>query len=302
MKKFKLLSTSFIVALSFASSQASYGMDNNDENNYQKQRPTWLKDGSDVSMLPLYVGKKVLAMAIYQEAIETGRSSGNIEATCKVFQYIITNDKKTFNQNVNRDEKERSPLQFNTRLAFLEGLKVHYNINTKEKIEIFDKFYNGKLIYRQNPNSDNGKIELLISGLNHPFKGEFDLSNFGDIEKNLSINMGYRNRVKKKNKERIEIWLSPWFLIEKNINTTTKDINNIFPKELSLTSPIVIFWTLGKWDRLDSYDFLTKKNLSEISQLNLHNNEERDGAVFLGLRQGPRVFYKYGGTLNFVFE
>lgn len=278
---FKRLSTSLIVALSFAASQASWGMDNNDEKNNQpitvKQEPTWSKDTGPFSKLPRYLGKKILDMTIYQQAFETGKSPGNIEATCKVFHNIIGEDTKTFNQNIKLDEKERSLLQFNTRFAFLEGLKVHYNITNQEQIEVFNKIYNGKLIYKPNPNSDNEKIELLISGLKHPLKGEFDLSQCGGTGEALSINMGYRKGQNSKNGEKIEIWFAPWFLIAKDLDTTASHFKPIMDKWKPEQAPVGIFFTCGRGYNLSWYDYLTTESTDEVSKGNLFQKYERLG-------------------------
>lgn len=285
MKKFKLLSTSLIVALSVAAFQASWGMDvNNDEKNNQpiivKQLSTWSKNTGFFSILSQNVGKKILDMAIYQQAIDTGKSPGNIEATCKVFRDIIANHTKDFNVSIQLSEegkeklikKGKDPLVSNTRRAFLEGLKVHYDIRTQEKLEVFNRIYNGKLIYRPNHNSDEGRVELPISAFKHPFKGEFDLSKCGDTRQYLSINMGYRKKKNPKNVDKVEIWFAPRFLIEKECNAKASHFKPIVDNWKQEQAPVGMFWTEGGWDRLDQYDYLTSSSMDELEIINLLEN------------------------------
>jgi len=270
--RFKLLSTSLIVALSFASSQASYGME---------------VEAFEFNKLALPLQKKILDMAIYQQAVDEGKSPGNIEATCKAFRDIIVTDTDNFNKNIKLDEKERSPLPFNTRLAFLKGLKVYYNINTPEQIEVFDKIYNGKLIYRPNPNSDDGKIELPISALKHPLKGKFDLSKCGDAGNYLSINMGYRKKMNPENAEKVEIWVALRILIEKELDGTASHFKPIMENWDTEKAPGAIFFTWGGWDNLGWYDYLTSENMDDLSKVDLYKNWEKTAPGRIG--EGVRV-------------
>lgn len=235
MKKFKLLSTSLIVALSFASSQASYGMED---------------APFEFNKLAKPLQKKILDMAIYQQAIDTGKSPGNIEATCKVFHNIIGEDTENFNQNIKLDEKESSPLKFNTRLAFLEGLKGYYKITTQEQTKVFNRIYNGKLIYTDPATKKT--TELPISALKHPLKGTFDLSNCGDTGQYLSINMGYRKKMNSKNAVKGETWVAPRFLIEKELNANASHFRPIMRDWDMGLAPVGMFWNRGGW-RLEMY-------------------------------------------------
>ena len=84
--------------------------------------------------------------------------------------------------------------------------------------DIYDRFLNGKLIYKPDPNSDEGKVELRIADLEDPLNGTFDLSRCGDTGKYLSIATGYRKGKKPENASKVEIWFAPRFLIEKELN------------------------------------------------------------------------------------
>lgn len=295
---FKRLSTSLIVALSFASSQASWGMDNNDENNNQpitvKQVPTWSKDTGPFSKLPQYVGKKILDMAIYQQAIDNGKSPGNIETTCKVFRDIIVSDTEKFNK------KENYVYVFNTRFSFLEGLKLHYNITTQEQIEVFNKIYNGKLIYKPDPNSDTEMIILPISGLKHPFQGKFDLSKCGDTGQYISINLGYRKKMNSKNAKKVEIWVAPRFLIKKELNANASHFQPIMDTWQQGQAPVGMFWTWGGWENLDSYDYLKSSTTDELSKINLLENWQKSD--FRNPRTRAMVMLKYFPAKHFIFH
>jgi|GEM_PF-2620486 len=71
---------------------------------------------------------------------------------------------------------------------------------------------NGELVYKLNPDSDDGMKRLKISDLPNPFAGSFDLSGCGDADKYLSISMGLRKGKKDSSEDKSEIWLIPRFL------------------------------------------------------------------------------------------
>lgn len=85
--------------------------------------------------------------------------------------------------------------------------------------DIYRRFVNGKLIYRPTEGSDVGKIELPIAAFSNPLMGTFDLSPCGDTGQYLSISTGYRKEKKQENTNKVEIWFSPRFLIEREVNT-----------------------------------------------------------------------------------
>ena len=135
--------------------------------------------------------------------------------------------------------------------------------------EIYQRFYNGKLIYRPNKKSDVGMVTLPISALANPLKGTFDLSQCGDTWKYLSISTGYSKGKRPENKDKVEIWFAPRFLIEKELYTTAKHFQEILPK-WNECAPVGMFWTWGGMDSLDSFDYLTTKNMDNLSKINLY--------------------------------
>src|SRR5262249_35837814 len=85
---------------------------------------------------------------------------------------------------------------------------------------IYQRFFNGVLVYRPNPDNDAGMIKLPIAALRNPLEDTFDLSQCGDTGKYLSISTGYRRQVNPANANKVEIWFAPKFLIDKYINST----------------------------------------------------------------------------------
>lgn len=132
--------------------------------------------------------------------------------------------------------------------------------------EIYLRFINGKLIYKPNKDNNIGRIELPFSDLPNPLDGTFDLSNCGDIGRYLNINIGYQKEKKEENKNKVEVWIVPRFVIEKNQASSAKYLAPIMDE---FTSPIGIFWTWGGWDQSDEkmswYDYLTVQDFDELS-------------------------------------
>ena len=138
--------------------------------------------------------------------------------------------------------------------------------------EIYKKFLDGRLIYRPDPKSDNGMIELRIGDLANPLEGTFDLLQCGDMEKYLSISTGYRKVKKTENAKKSEIWFVPRFLVEKEINGGAGNFKKIFPDKWPESALVGIFWTWGHWDNIDDWyryvtepqDTLGEKNICDL--------------------------------------
>lgn len=180
-------------------------------------------------------------------------------------------------QDFQRDEETQQPLSSQL-LAQKKGLFEKYQIYKSHHAlliqngyteESFQHFLNGKLIYRPNVNSDEGKIEMCIVDLVNPLESEFDLSGCGDAGQYLSINTGYRKGKIAANANKLEIWFVPKFLVEKELNTTAGHFRGIMSK---WTAPIGIFWTWGGWDKMEWYDYMVTKTPNELSQKNLYEN------------------------------
>jgi hypothetical protein len=147
--------------------------------------------------------------------------------------------------------------------------KARYGV-TPENEHIYQQFLNGVLIYRPNPQSDEGMVELKISDLPNPLEGTFDLSGCGDTGKYLSISTGYRKETISENSDKLEIQLAPRLMIEKNLGSSAGHFLPIMDNWNEETAPIGIFWSWGGGSNLSRYDFLTTMRTHEISSKNLY--------------------------------
>ena len=124
--------------------------------------------------------------------------------------------------------------------------------------EIYEKFLKGVLVYRPNKGSDVGRIDLPIAALSNPLGGTFDLSNCGDTGKYLSISTGYRKGYNPDNKNKVEIWFAPWFLVDKEKSHLPTDhhMREILKTWKPEQAPIGIFWTWGGWSGVHALDYV----------------------------------------------
>jgi hypothetical protein len=171
------------------------------------------------------------------------------------------------------------------RLKFGKLNTLHYSIPiplvAQGHEKIYERFLKGKLIYKPNPNSYKGQAELPISALANPLEGVFDLSKCGDTGQFLSISTGYRKEKKRKNARKVEIWFTPRFLVEKELNTTTGHFKTLIPANWPETAQIGIFWTRGDWDNLDCYDHLTNQNMDALGGNDLYQQWRNSHAMWM---------------------
>jgi hypothetical protein len=135
--------------------------------------------------------------------------------------------------------------------------------------DIYIRFLSGKLIYKPDPNSDNGRIELPIRALTNPLEGTFDLSQCGDTGQSLSIATGYRKAQKDENTNKTEIWLTPRFLVERNLATTAAHFRPIMSAWNEEAAPVGIIWNLGNWE-LNLFDYVTTHSFEQLSDEQLY--------------------------------
>ena len=145
-------------------------------------------------------------------------------------------------------------------------------VSAKGNEEMYRRFLKGELIYRpKGIDKTEGEIRLRIADLKNPLEGRFDLSKCGDAGNYLSINTGYRKGKKEENANKVEIWLTPRFLVEKEQSGSAKHLQGImgeWNKEIS----VGVLHTWGGWDITygfeynitTSNDLMSKKNLYEI--------------------------------------
>lgn len=139
--------------------------------------------------------------------------------------------------------------------------------------DVYLRFISGRLIYKPDPKSDNGRVDIPIAALANPLEGTFDLSRCGDTWQHLSISTGYRRDKKVENARKTEIWITPRFMIAKNINATASHYQPIIG-EWDETSPIGIFLNRGD-DDLGLYAYLINQGIDDISSSNLQQNDEK---------------------------
>lgn len=147
----------------------------------------------------------------------------------------------------------------------------YFNIDEKDK-DIFWHLFKGKIIYKPDPNSDNGRVDVFISALPNPLEGTFDLSQCGETGKHLSISTGYRKVTKLENANKVEIWFTPRFLVKKEINTTAGHLKAIFPSKWSESAQVGMLVTWGGSNEMERYDYLTTENVNNLSNIKLHEN------------------------------
>jgi hypothetical protein len=191
---------------------------------------------------------------IFEYAVTPGLKEAKLlrlSTVCKTWESIVKSDRKTIFKK-----------------AIDEAIKEVFPGNEGN----FRKFLNGRLIYKPNKDNDVGKIELRIGDLANPLEGTFNLSGCGEVGEHLSISTGYRKEKRTENAKKIEIWFTPRFLVEKEINGSVSHFKEIFPDQWPEIAPVGIFWTWGDWDNIDWYDYFTTQNINEIYNNDLYEN------------------------------
>lgn len=148
-----------------------------------------------------------------------------------------------------------------------------------------ERFLAGKLLYRPNfllktPREDRdvGMIEVPFRSLEDPLNGTFDLSDFGETGKYLSIHTGYKKGKIPGNEGKLEIWIMPMFLVEEDLGTTAwylRPIMSEWKDSSKIPSPYGLLFTKGDWEvGDDNYGYSVKAE---------------------GLIKSPGFFVKYAG-------
>ena len=141
--------------------------------------------------------------------------------------------------------------------------------------DIYARFLKGVLVYRPTEGSDVGKIELPIAALTNPLESTFDLSQCGDSGKYLSISTGYRKGKKAENASKVEVWVAPRFLIEKELQGTASHFQPIMSSWDGKTAPIGLFYTWGGFNNLVPYRHLTSQDIETVSSEDLYQKYGR---------------------------
>jgi len=145
------------------------------------------------------------------------------------------------------------------------------SIRGSKNEDIFRLFCSGKLVYKPDPSSDMGKIELPIASLANPLEGTFDLSGCGDAGRYLSIHTGYKKGEIEANRNKLEIWFVPRFIVAQNRPDHLRYIlYSTTWEKWSEKYPIGIFWTWGNWNDLRLFSYLTNESPEKLSDNNLY--------------------------------
>ncbi len=179
-----------------------------------------------------------------------------------------------------KQEEKLSPLSHTSVLSLVEEkLSQSKSIKAIPEVargyeDIYERFLKGVLVYRPTEGSDVGKIELPIAALTNPLESTFDLSSCGDTGKYLSIATGYRKVQTPANANKVEIWFTPRFLVDKEMPQLAQNhhIRAISKNWDAAKAPIAIFWTWGGWDAKDQSaycDYLTTESMGDMGSENL---------------------------------
>jgi hypothetical protein len=212
-----------------------------------------------------------------------------------------------------KDEESDKNKHLSQRVSHLEALLREKNSLTTSNIvvpeiaqgheDIYRRFYNGKLIYKPDANSNVGRIELPIKDLENPLDGVFDISECGDTDKYLSIATGYRTGRKSENANKVEIWVLPHFLISKNINKNAAYFENIMKDWNAEEAPIGIFWTAGSWSQNNWFDYLTTQSIGSLSGSgNLHHKWQISKKCYINNRGNRLIPNVSSQSAKFLFR
>jgi len=249
-KNLKILTPSIFTALSYLIFQVAHGMENSSKPAEQgiKQPPVSRVSSDSYTEYPqpkkkryeeirenpfTWCPEEITFMILKQAAIDNYLSDGNtgsLVVVCQDWRHIMKQDQMK---------------------KYIDSIK-------------YQRFLKGILVYKPNQGSDVGRVDLPIAALENPLEDTFDLSHCGDMGKHLSISTGYRRGKKVENVNKIEIWLTPRFLVEKEINGSVQHYQEIFPSKWPENVPVGIFWVWGGWDNMKLYDYLTS-GVNELS-------------------------------------
>ena len=111
---------------------------------------------------------------------------------------------------------------------------------------VYEQFLRGKLVYKPNKDNDEGRKEFRISDLANPLSGTFDIRGCGDSDRHLSISTGFRTGKNPANENKLEVWIVPQFVLQKDARA--KRFND-FLQELTehRGKPFAIIFTWGGW-------------------------------------------------------
>lgn len=165
-----------------------------------------------------------------------------------------------------RPGRQRKPSNLDAKPAADIAQRIKAEFEKSGFEEVYRRFFKGVLIYKK---GQPDEVRLPIAALANPLKGVFDLSQCGDSGQYLSIATGYRKGKKAKNANKVEIWLAPRFLIERNLATSASHLQPIMGDWNAATAPAGVFWTWGGWDNMGYFDYLTTNSFDDLGSEDL---------------------------------
>ncbi|HCU06914.1 MAG TPA: hypothetical protein DIC42_04975 [Holosporales bacterium] len=157
------------------------------------------------------------------------------------------------------------------------GTNLLISVASKANEEAYQDFLKLKLIYKPDPKSDIGRMIFSVQDLANLLYGIFDLSGCGEAGKYVSISTGYRQEKNPENKNKIEVWFTPRFIVEQHLNSTAVHFSPIWQKWRP-SIQVGVFFTYGSWGSRDFYFYeITKKNetLNNLTLYDVFNMTDR---------------------------
>lgn len=143
----------------------------------------------------------------------------------------------------------------------------------------YQEFLNLKLVYKPHPHNDTGRIVFSVKDLENPLEGQFNLSRCRDASKHVSIATGFRKGINPENKNKVEMWFVPRFIVEQNLDNKECSFNLIW-KKWPPDRVVGVFVTYGSWVLNNVFFYEVKKNNTELNNYTLYD-------VFRTMAQWP---------------
>lgn len=115
---------------------------------------------------------------------------------------------------------------------------------------IYRRFAAGKLVFKPNRHHTEGMVEIPFSSLENLLNGTFDLSRCGILAEHFIVSTGYKTRTITTDDPRTEVWITPKFLIEQNIQGSAKYFDWLLHH---FSAPIGLYWTMPS-DKCEYYN------------------------------------------------
>ncbi|MBA3813337.1 MAG: hypothetical protein H0X26_02415 [Alphaproteobacteria bacterium] len=278
IKKFKLMSSSFLMAVTLAAPFSSHAMDT----------------GTEFNEMNSDARKLIVKQAAVEKCLEE-KNPVTLNITLRDLALVSREWKDTVVDIIKTNMQVGQPIW-----------KAWHGITPKNET-VFQQFLNGTLVFRPNLASDEGKISLKISDITTLFKGPLDLSKCGDVAQKLVITTDPSVFLDKdKYEDKFLILVTMRSLIEKKINSTASPFEPIMKDWNEDIAPVGIFGRWGMWTILSWQDHHTTANLDDISSKNLYDNWQATGSdawlLFDGLASVlPRVGLVRADAKNFMF-